>query len=210
MESLQLAQHTYSYLPGQKQTTNVLFLLHGTGGNHQEMLQVGQQIDQSAHLISVQGNVLEQGMSRFFRRLAEGIYDQIDLARRTEELHMFVSAAIHKHQLEGKQIHLVGYSNGANLAISLALKYPKSVHGLILYRPFYPTLPQTSPILDQTKVLLLAGQVDPLTTQEQTDLLISALKDYKADVTAHILPTGHQLTEQDIAISQKWLRTKFP
>src|SRR5690606_29495071 len=113
-------------------------------------------------------------------------------------------AAINAHKLEGKIITLVGYSNGANISLSLLIKNTKVAKNLIAIRPFYPNLPETQPMLHNS-ILLLSGKTDPLTTAEQTNTLTSALQKYGAKVESHFVPAGHELSKQDLEISQHWL-----
>ena len=105
----------------------VLLLLHGTGGNEDDLLGLGKSLHPSAALLSPRGKVLENGMPRFFRRLAEGVFDEKDLVFRTHELADFVAAAATEYQFGDRKIVAVGYSNGANIAASILLLRPQTL-----------------------------------------------------------------------------------
>src|SRR3989338_2590494 len=134
-----LAGFTYEYVPGKSART--LLLLHGTGGNERDMLPLGEQLDPEASLLSPRGNVSENGIARFFSRLAEGVFDREDLAHRTEELAGFVDAARKKHGID--ELIGVGYSNGANILLHLICLHPTLLHAAALLRPMSAGLPDT-------------------------------------------------------------------
>jgi predicted esterase len=138
-----------------------LLLLHGTGGNEDDLIQVGQMISQSASLLSPRGKVLENGMPRFFKRLAEGVFDLEDLKFRTNELADFVTGASSFYGFYLDKTVAVGFSNGANIAASLLLSNPDTIKGAILFRAMIPFIPNNLPDLSNKKVLLSAGMSDP-------------------------------------------------
>src|ERR1700726_3001205 len=109
----------HEFVPGSSERT--LLLLHGTGGNERDLIPLGRELDPSASLLSPRGKVLESGMPRFFRRLAEGVFDLEDLTRRTHELADFVTAAAQRYKIDMEKMIAVGYSNGANIAASILL-----------------------------------------------------------------------------------------
>src|SRR3954451_1947207 len=113
-------------------------MLHGTGGNELDLLPLAGMIDEEASVLSVRGNVLENGMPRFFRRLAEGIFDEEDLIVRTKEVADFLDAAAAEHGFDRANVIAVGYSNGANIAGSLLFHYPNALRAAILYHPMVP------------------------------------------------------------------------
>lgn len=182
-----------------------LVLLHGTGGDAEQMLELGRELASQAHLLAIQGNVMENGYARYFKRQSEGVYDLDDLKQRTEDLNYFLKSALRQHQLETKETYLIGFSNGANMAISLALNYPDLIDGLVLLRPLYPHQPSSPPDLRGKNILLIAGQHDPLASQQQTQDLMKMLQSFDANVTAHFIATDHQLSEMDISLTQQWL-----
>lgn len=183
----------------------VLLLLHGTGGDEDDLLPLGQQLAPSAHLLSPRGKVLEHGMPRFFRRFAEGEFDEADLIQRTHELADFVEAAITAYDLAGMPICAVGYSNGANIAASMLLLRPTVLSGAILLRAQVPLLPAQVPDLHGRPVLLSAGRTDTLITPEKARALAELLQQAHADLTLHWANGGHGLTQEDITVAREWL-----
>jgi phospholipase/carboxylesterase len=182
-----------------------LLLLHGTGGNEDDLIPVGQMISSSASLLSPRGKVLENGMPRFFRRLAEGVFDMEDLKFRTRELADFVREASFVYNFDLNKTIAVGFSNGANIAASLLLSYPDTVKGAILFRAMVPFIPESPPDLSGKKVFLSAGMFDPIVSKNQTESLLEILHKSRADVALKLQQSGHNLIEADIIESKKWL-----
>src|ERR1700722_20097652 len=98
-----------------------LLLLHGTGGSEDDLLDLGHSLLPGAALLSPRGKILENGMPRFFRRLAEGVFDEEDLIHRTHELADFIEAAAKRYAFDPHKVIAVGYSNGAKIAASTLL-----------------------------------------------------------------------------------------
>jgi predicted esterase len=186
-----------------------LLLLHGTGGDGDSLLQLGYTLAPGAALLSPTGNVLEGGARRFFRRIAEGVFDQEDLIVRTRELGSFVREAAMEYQLDPHRIVAVGYSNGANIASSLMLREPGILAGAVLFRPMVPFTPRPSPKLSGTPVLICAGEHDPLLPQGDTETLASIFQSADADVTIHLERAGHQLAMGDITAAKDWISQNF-
>jgi predicted esterase len=149
--------------------------------------------------------VLERGAPRFFRRLAEGVFDQADLERRTDELADFVAAAVEAYQLERDGIVAVGFSNGANIAASLLLRRPGVLRGAVLLSPMVPFEPNVSPNLAGTSVFIGAGRADPIAPAAQAQRLADLLQAAGADVTLHWQSGGHELTESEVTAARQWL-----
>jgi phospholipase/carboxylesterase len=181
-------------------------LLHGTGGDENDLISLGRHVAPGATLISPRGKVLEGAMPRFFRRVAEGVWDIDDLHRRTDELAAFVARARDIYKL-GPPV-AVGYSNGANIAWSLLLRRPDLLAGAVLMRAMLPFDPQPVPKLGGVPVLLLAGAADPVVPAPQRDRLAALLKQAGADVTYHVIPAGHGLTEHDLDLVREWLAAR--
>ncbi len=167
-----------------------LLLLHGTGGNENDLIPLGRALLPGAALLSPRGNVLERGMPRFFRRLSEGVFDLEDLARRTEELGAFVVAAGRSYGFEPGRVIAVGFSNGANIAASLLLRRPGLIRGAVLLSPMVPFEPQVSPLLTGTVVFIGAGRADSISPPAQVERLAEILRQAGADVTIHWEPGG--------------------
>jgi phospholipase/carboxylesterase len=192
----------HNYVPGTDRTRPPLLLLHGTGGDENDLLPFGERLAPGAALLSPRGKVSEQGAARFFRRLAEGVFDQEDLAFRTQELAEFVERARKTYGL-AKPIAF-GFSNGANIAASLLLRRPDVLAGAVLLRATTPFEPETLPDLTGIPVLMLSGASDPLVQPEDRDRLAKLLAAAGAKVTHEIVPAGHNLASRDIAIAEQW------
>ena len=195
----------HEFVPGSSERT--LLLLHGTGGNEHDLLSLGRELDQNASLLSPRGQVLENGMPRFFRRLAEGVFDLEDLKRRTHELADFVAAAAEHYQFATNQVIAVGYSNGANIAASLLLLRPQTLHGAILFRAMVPLIPPAQPDLSSVRVWIGAGDKDPIIPTSESQRLAELLRRAGADVTIRFFNSGHNLTNDEIERAHDWLKS---
>jgi phospholipase/carboxylesterase/glyoxalase family protein len=182
----------------------VLLLLHGTGGDESDLLPLGEALLPGAARLAPRGKVLENGMPRFFRRLAEGVFDLDDLRKRTEELADFVEAAGQAYGLGGRQHVAVGFSNGANIAASLLLLRPGPLRGGLLIRPMVPLVPEPLPDLSGVAVQINAGQADPLVPPPQSEALAKLLRDAGATVKVHWIAGGHALTREDVDVGKEW------
>jgi predicted esterase/catechol 2,3-dioxygenase-like lactoylglutathione lyase family enzyme len=182
-----------------------LLLLHGTGGDEEDLIPVGPELLPGAGMLSPRGKVLERGAPRFFRRIAEGVFDQEDLSRRTEELASFVEAAAATYQLEKDGIVAVGFSNGANIAASLLLRRPGLLRGAVLFSPMVPFEPEALPRLDGTSIFIGAGRSDPIATPQLAERLAEMLRECGADVRVHWEPGGHALTRAELAAAREWI-----
>ena len=183
----------------------ILLLLHGTGGNEQDLLSLAEILAPHAGVLSPRGKVLERGMPRFFRRLAEGVFDVEDLKCRTNELTDFLIAAAAQYDFDIRRLIAVGFSNGANIAGSLLLLRPDVLTAGILFRAMVPLVPEPLPSLPDTRVLLSNGRVDPLVSPEETERLAHLFRDAGADVTLVWQSAGHVLTQTDVTAAREWL-----
>jgi phospholipase/carboxylesterase len=193
----------HEFVPGSSKRT--LLLLHGTGGNEHDLIPLGREIDPAAAILSPRGKVLENGMPRFFRRLAEGIFDEEDLKRRTHELADFVGAAAQHYQFAADKVVAVGYSNGANIAASLLLLRPETLRAAILFRAMVPLVPEKLPDLSSVRVWIGAGNQDPIIPISETQRLLELVRNARADVTIRFFTAGHNLTNNEIEIARDWL-----
>ncbi len=184
-------------------------LLHGTGGNENDLLPLANMIDQEATVLSVRGNILENGMPRFFRRLAEGVFDEEDLVFRTQELHEFLDDASEKYELDRSNIVAVGYSNGANIAASLLFHYKNALKGAILHHPMVPRRGIDLPELSGTEVFLAAGKNDPICPAAESEELKSLLLKANAHIEMHWENSGHQLTLNEVEAAREWYVRRF-
>jgi glyoxalase family protein len=185
--------------------STTLLLLHGTGGDEDNLISLGRALLPGAGLLSPRGKVLERGMPRFFRRLAEGVFDQEDLARRTEELADFVDAAAATYNLRRDGVIAVGFSNGANIAASVLLRRPEVLRGAVLLSPMVPFEPSAPPDLQGTAVFIGAGRADPMVPQTQVVRLSEILREAGAEVTLHWESGGHEVSPGVVNAAQEWL-----
>lgn len=199
----------HRYVPG-KAAAPVLLLLHGTGGNENDLLDLGGSLLPDAARLSPRGKILERGMPRFFRRLAEGVFDEEDLIFRTHELADFVLAARKEYGLEGRPMVALGYSNGANIAASLFLLRPEILAGAVLLRAMVPLEPETLPALADVSIFLAAGKHDPIILADNTQRLAVLLEQAGAEVALHWTDGGHELHSEELALAKTWLANHFP
>jgi phospholipase/carboxylesterase len=193
----------HEFVPGKSSRT--LVLLHGTGGNERDLIPLGRELDPNASLLSPRGKILENGMPRFFRRLAEGMFDLEDLKLRTNELADFVVAAMRHYKLDADHIVAVGYSNGANVAASMLLLRPEIMRAAILFRAMVPLIPDKLPGLSSVRVWIGAGDQDPIVPASETKDLAELLRRTGADVTIRFAKAGHGLTNDDVITARDWL-----
>ena len=183
----------------------VLLLLHGTGGDETDLVELGQSVAPGLPILSVRGKVLENGMPRFFRRLAEGVFDLEDLKVRTEELADFVTKARMQYGFGDKPVIALGYSNGANIAASLLLSRPEILQGAVLLRAMMPFEPKELPDLRGKRILMLSGLIDQIIPAENSKRLAGMLQESGANVDFVLKPTGHGLTQFDFSAIKNWM-----
>jgi phospholipase/carboxylesterase len=193
----------HEFVPGNSSRT--LLLLHGTGGNERDLIPLGRELDPNAALLSPRGKVLENGMPRFFRRLAEGVFDLEDLKTRTNELADFVAAAVRHYKLAADHVVGVGYSNGANIAASMLLLRPEIMRATILFRAMVPLVPDKMPDLSSVRIWIGAGDQDPIVPTSETLRLVELLGGAGADVTIRFFNAGHGLTNGEVETAGQWL-----
>ncbi|MBO9130081.1 alpha/beta hydrolase [Bacillus sp. 165] len=194
---------------GTNELAPTLLLLHGTGGTEHDLLPLADLISPSSNILSVRGNVSENGMPRFFRRLAEGVFDEEDLVFRTKELHTFLDEAAQQYDFPRNNIVAVGYSNGANIAGSLLFHYEQALKGAILHHPMVPRRGIKLPALEGTPVFIAAGINDPICKKEETQDLEKLLLQAGADVSVHWESFGHQLTRSEAEAAKQWFTLHF-
>jgi phospholipase/carboxylesterase len=201
----ELLGFAHRFVPATEGSRETLLLLHGTGGNEDDLIPVGRLLAPNAALLSPRGKVLERGMPRFFRRLAEGVFDVPDLVARTHELAEFVRAAADHYDLDVAGITAVGFSNGANIAGSLLLLHPGLVRQAVLFRAMVPFEPEAPAALAGTRVFMGSGRHDPLIPPSGSERLAAILREAGAEVTLAWQPTGHSLTHEDVEEARRWL-----
>ncbi|MGO4545182.1 alpha/beta hydrolase [Paenibacillus sp. 2TAB23] len=187
----------------------VLLLLHGTGGTERDLLPLADRLSPASSVLSVRGNVLENGMPRYFRRLAEGVFDLEDLVFRTKELNDFLDSAAEQYGFDRSNLVAIGYSNGANIAGSLLFHYQGALRGAILHHPMVPIRDVALPDLKGVPCFIGAGSNDPLCTPQETEELNQMLQGAGASVTLHWEQFGHQLTSSEVAAAAAWYTSTF-
>lgn len=200
----------HRFVPGEGAAAGTTFLLlHGTGGNEDDLLHLGSTLLPGATLLSPRGKVLENGMPRFFRRLAEGVFDLDDLQQRTHELADFVRDACIAYSLDAHRVAAVGYSNGANIAASILLLRPETLSAAILFRPMVPFVPKQLPDLGGKRILVAAGRHDPIANPDHARRLVELFANAGATVEVRWQDAGHEFGEDDMMAARTWL-SKFP
>jgi phospholipase/carboxylesterase len=198
----------HRFLPGETGAT--LLLLHGTGGDENDLVPLGQELAPGAAILSPRGKVSEYGAARFFRRLAEGVFDHEDLLFRTHELAEFVESAAQEYGFDPSRLAAVGYSNGANIAASLMLLHPGLLRAAVLFRAMVPFEPEDAPDLSGMPVFLAAGRMDRMIPPENTERLAEILQEAGADLDLRWRNTGHPLTYEEVAEAKGWLSEILP
>jgi predicted esterase len=199
------SSYLHRFEPATQPGTSPLLLLHGTGGNENDLLPIGRQLVPGAALLSPRGNVSEQGMPRFFRRFAEGVFDLEDVAKRTQSLADFVRDAATEYGFAPGQLTALGYSNGANIAASLLLLRPESLAGAVLLRPMIVLQPKQLPDLRGKRIAIISGRYDPIVPVDQPETLAKMFRDAGAEVELHWLESGHQLSGADLRLAGQFL-----
>ena len=187
-------------------TFTTFLLLHGTGGNEQDLIPLANELDKSAAILSPRGKVLENGITpRFFRRLAEGVFDLEDLKFRTNELADFVIDASKTYDFDLQHVIAVGYSNGANIAASMLLLRPEILYSAVLFRAMVPLVPQTLPNLNDKHIFMSSGLMDPIVSVDEADRLFGLFKKAGANISLSWQESGHELTMEEIRKAKEWL-----
>jgi len=202
---------TYIYKASGQPGAYTLLLLHGTGGDENDLVPLAANFGDTLNLLSVRGNVSENGMPRFFKRLGMGVFDEQDLDFRTDELVAFVKAAAVEKGFDSTKVIALGYSNGANIAGAALVKYPSFLAGAVLYRPMQPFKAITIPAVkaDNVPVFFSSGKADPTIAPAATPKYVDTLKELGYKVAFHNLSTGHNLTREDLELSVEWFANHF-
>ncbi|HJQ30506.1 MAG TPA: alpha/beta hydrolase [Rubrobacter sp.] len=200
----------HRFVPGQDESSPTLLLLHGTGGNENDLIPLGQELAPGAAILSPRGKVSEFGAPRFFRRLAEGVFDQQDLHFRTHELAEFVEAASREYGFDLSKLVTAGYSNGANMAASTILLHPGLLRAAVLFRAMVPFEPEEAPDLSGMPVFMAAGRRDRMIPPDNAQRLAEILAEAGADVDLRWRNTGHPLTYEEVGEAKEWLSNTLP
>lgn len=197
------------FIPGTDPLAPTLLLLHGTGGTENDLVPLAGRIAPGASLLGVRGNVSENGMPRFFRRLAEGVFDEEDLVLRTRELNEFIGEAARTYAFDRERVVALGYSNGANIAASLLFHHPRSLAGALLHHPMVPRRGVALPALTGIPVFIGAGSNDPLSSEAETRELQRLLSAAGAEADIRWFRHGHQLSGEEVHAAEDWYRKRY-
>lgn len=199
----------HRFEPGASSDSPTLLLLHGTGGDENDLLGVGRSLAPEANLLSPRGPVLENGMPRFFRRFAQGVFDEQDIKLRAKQLANFIAQAAKEYGFDANRVIAFGYSNGANIAAAVLLLHPDALAAVALLRPMVPLIPQSLPDLHNKEILINSGRSDPMGSHEQIQKLIELFhKSGAARIERHDLPNvGHGLVQEDLEVAELWLKS---
>jgi predicted esterase len=195
----------HRFVPPASPGAPTLLLLHGTGGDEDDLIQLGTLLLPGAAMLSPRGKVLEHGAPRWFRRLALGVFDEADLIRRTGELATFVTAAAAAYELDPKRIIAVGFSNGANIAASMFLLHPDVLRAGVLLRAMVPLEPTTLPDLSGVPIYIASGRFDPMIPSANAERLAAMLEEAGADVRLAWDDQGHNLAPDEVDAAKRWL-----
>lgn len=197
---------THRFVPSPSGNADVaLLLLHGTGGNEDDLLELGRELSPEAALLSPRGKVLENGAPRFFRRLAEGVFDLDDVRLRAHELAEFIDCAVAAYQLGSARLVAVGYSNGANMAAATMLLHPGRIHAAVLLRAMVVLEPSPAPDLSGTEIFVSAGVLDPIVPRANVGRLAEIFRGTGATVEFRQQQASHGLVQSDIFDGRDWL-----
>ena len=196
----------HRFLPAEKPgLRETLIVLHGTGGTENDLVGIGQTVAPGAAILSPRGNVLENGARRFFKRLAEGVFDPKEVRSRADELARFIRAAISSYSLDATRIYALGYSNGANIASTVMFIDPDLLQGAMLFRPMLVFEPDEKRDLSESRVFISAGRMDPIVPVSSVERLVELFEESRAEVTLKWQPGGHSLAPSEVREAAEWL-----
>ncbi len=195
----------HRYIPPASGNSRVFLLLHGTGGDESDLLPLGRELDPEAALLSPRGRVSENGSPRFFRRFAEGVFDEEDVIPRANELADFIARAATEYKFDAACVTAVGYSNGANIAAAILLLRPEVLARAVLFRAMVPLSNPAAADLSGKQVLISAGAADPIVPRENAERLAALLTQRHAEVTLEVQPASHNLVAEDLVVARRWL-----
>ena len=203
---MSLSAYHHRFVPGADGSAPPVLLLHGTGGDEDDLLPLGRELFPRSPLLAPRGDVSENGAPRFFRRLAEGVFDLEDVRRRAAALAAFIADAAGRYRFDAARLLAVGFSNGANMAAALLQRQPEALAGGVLFRPMVVLdEPAAAGSLAGKRVLLVSGARDPIVPADHPARLAALLRTGGAEVTAAVVAAGHGLTPADLATAKRWL-----
>lgn len=185
-----------------------LVMLHGTGGNEYDLIDIAKMIDPNANILSIRGNVLESGMPRFFKRIAPGVFDLDSLVDETKNLYHFLKQSEELYNIKRENMIVIGYSNGANIAGSILLHEDHPFNSAVLLRPMVPLKKNEINDLSGVHIYIIASKLDPIVKKEESEELDKMLRLRGAHSTMTWVESGHQLTMKDIELMKAWYESK--
>jgi phospholipase/carboxylesterase len=190
-------QFTHYYVDNKAKKT--LFLLHGTGGTEKDFLFLDEMLDKKYNLVGLRGAVIENGMSRFFHRSSEGVFDQDSIRQEAGRLSAFITSWVDIHNLDPKNIVFFGYSNGANMILASIFLYPQQIQTAVLLHPMLPMEPAPGLNLSQKKFFVSFATMDIMVAREASLKVIETLKSHRAGVTSHEYQGSHEISELELS-----------
>ena len=190
------------YQKGTAPRTLVLF--HGTGGTEEDLVSIGHMLDPEAHILSLRGEVNENGMNRFFKRLAEGVFDEEDLTMRAKQILKEIEELLARYELRETALHSAGYSNGANMIAGILYLYGDVFQKSVLFHPMVPLKSGPAASLDMAEIFIGAGLNDPIVPYDNTTQLMQELTQQGAFVTMKTYEIGHRLTLEEVEDAKEW------
>lgn len=187
-----------------EESNKVFVLLHGTGGRETDLLHVAGNVDATLSVLGIRGDVVEDGHFRYFKRQKDGSMDEESLLSNTDRLLRFINDASSRYQMDGRELHLIGYSNGANMAVSLLLHQPCLFKSAILLHPSNPLSSFNGALLKDIEVFLTSGARDQMVLPGEVFQLKKHLLELHANVKVHLTDKGHELVEEEITEAAKW------
>lgn len=200
----------HRFIPAEGGSDITMLLLHGTGGNEEDLIPLGRELAPGAAILSPRGKVSEFGAARFFRRLAEGVFDHDDLVFRTHELAKFIERASKEYGFDKAKLVAAGYSNGANVAASMMLLHPGLIRAAVLFRSMVPFEPEVRPDLSGIRIFMAAGSRDRMIPPDNTKSLAEMLEASGAEVELRWRDTGHALTYEEVGEAKEWMANVLP
>lgn len=194
-------EHLYNE---KKKGAPVFVLLHGTGGTERDLLPLAELLNPEYNVLSVRGNVQENGMNRYFKRHGEGQYDWEDLEFRGNELYEFIVEKSKEHDFKLEDVIFVGFSNGSNIAIQMMLQQPETFKKAVLFAPLYPADVEEKQNFNDVDVFLSLGKGDPIVPEPESERVIKLFEEHGADVTVTWV-NGHSLTQDAAMEAKNWL-----
>lgn len=204
-----MTQPLFHFVFEDQQAAQTLVLLHGTGADERDLLPIGRQQGKAKggyNLLSLRGNVQEQGMNRFFARKAIGVFDQESINDEVAKLEQFLNDWLAEHNQNITDLSFLGFSNGANMILALAFLHPELVHQAVLLHPMLPFMPEKID-LSKKSFLVSYGQEDPMVPVEQSVELIRILKQLGAEVVVSAQPNGHHVSKEELEEVERFFAT---